>query len=361
VFVVASACEGFDPAAILLEFDGVRRDSPPSRSTPQDIAAGTLRSTDGGSDIDQARAGHIQPVAFGGNRTSGPIDVSPALLSHSGSKLDFESETFMVQQVAGTLTASYGDQCGRDLAEMPGGLQVAPIAFDSRQSPVSSYEVFGSLGSSSPQAQAVTYAIQAGALRTNPASGPDGVGVQTDIGYTLEARAEVQAVAHTLDASSGRSRGAGTPVGMLAPVCITGDITHTLKAEGFDASEDGTGRGQPIISVNALYGEDLARTLTAGAGKNSGISSGARDEPLQNGVMSGMAVRRLMPVECERLQGFPDGWTDIPLPGRRASDKPARMAADGPRYKALGNSWAVPNVYWIGKRIHDQLMKLEIA
>src|SRR5690606_35055503 len=58
-------------------------------------------------------------------------------------------------------------------------------------------------------------------------------------------------------------------------VCVTGDITHTLKAEGFDASEDGTGRGQPITQSSA-------------------------------------GVRRLTPTECERLQGFPDGHTDVP-------------------------------------------------
>jgi DNA (cytosine-5)-methyltransferase 1 len=56
-------------------------------------------------------------------------------------------------------------------------------------------------------------------------------------------------------------------------------------------------------------------------------------------VMQSMAVRRLTPVECERLQGFPDNYTNIP------------KAADGPRYKALGNSMAVPVMRWIGKRI----------
>ena len=50
-------------------------------------------------------------------------------------------------------------------------------------------------------------------------------------------------------------------------------------------------------------------------------------------------VRRLLPVECERLQGFPDGYTDVP------------GAADGPRYRALGNSMAVPVMGWIGARI----------
>jgi len=61
-----------------------------------------------------------------------------------------------------------------------------------------------------------------------------------------------------------------------------------------------------------------------------------------------MAVRRLTPTECERLQGFPDGYTNIPW--RKANEAP-----DGPRYKALGNSWAVPVVRWIGKRIQERI------
>lgn len=55
------------------------------------------------------------------------------------------------------------------------------------------------------------------------------------------------------------------------------------------------------------------------------------------------AIRRLTPTECERLQGFPDGWTDVPHRGK--------PAADGPRYKAIGNSMAVPVMRWIGQRI----------
>ena len=55
------------------------------------------------------------------------------------------------------------------------------------------------------------------------------------------------------------------------------------------------------------------------------------------------SVRRLTPMECERLQGFPDGYTDVPYRGKRA--------ADGPRYKALGNSMAVNCMRWIGRRI----------
>jgi DNA (cytosine-5)-methyltransferase 1 len=65
-------------------------------------------------------------------------------------------------------------------------------------------------------------------------------------------------------------------------------------------------------------------------------------------VHAGMAVRRLTPRECERLQGFPDDYTAIAWRKKSAADCP-----DGPRYKALGNSWAVPVVRWIGQRIAD--------
>lgn len=61
-------------------------------------------------------------------------------------------------------------------------------------------------------------------------------------------------------------------------------------------------------------------------------------------VIQPMAVRRLLPTECERLQGFPDNYTNIPW--RKKEESP-----DGPRYKALGNSMAVPVMAWIGKRI----------
>jgi DNA (cytosine-5)-methyltransferase 1 len=68
------------------------------------------------------------------------------------------------------------------------------------------------------------------------------------------------------------------------------------------------------------------------------------------------AVRRLTPTECERLQGFPDGWTNIPWKyGKVVTPFPRgplpKDCPDGPRYKALGNSMAVPVMRWIGQRI----------
>lgn len=88
-----------------------------------------------------------------------------------------------------------------------------------------------------------------------------------------------------------------------------------------DGSQGTAGKG-------ALVSEDLSFTVAT-----------TQDQTLIQPCESGYVVRRLTPTECERLQGFPDGWTDID------------GAKDAPRYKALGNSIAVPVLEWIGKRI----------
>jgi len=86
-----------------------------------------------------------------------------------------------------------------------------------------------------------------------------------------------------------------------------------------------------------VYETDVTNPLSCGGGKpGQGYQA----------VRQGMAVRRLTPTECERLQGFPDGFTQIPY-----RNKPADKCPDGPRYKALGNSMAVPVMRWIGERI----------
>jgi DNA (cytosine-5)-methyltransferase 1 len=222
VFVVASARKDFNPADVLFEFDGVRRDSAPSREAGEETA-GTLASCTGAGGFpgtDEACSGYLQ--AFGGGNTRGSIDVGTCLTTKS-QRLDFDTETFAV--------------------------------------------------------------------------------------------------------------------------CVTGDITHTLKAEGFDASEDGTGRGQPIVAADTysiclgsdpINARELAQPITRRNGDPGTIASGA-------------AVRRLMPVECERLQAFPDGYTQVPSRGK--------PAADGPRYKALGNSMCVNVMRWIGERIEQASRK----
>lgn len=134
--------------------------------------------------------------------------------------------------------------------------------------------------------------------------------------------------------------------------------------------------------ANAEVGEDVGTTLSArqykdppitmvtrcgceGGGKGAltsedvSLTLSTRNEQSLFEPAGGprYVVRRLTPVECERLQGFPDGWTQVPYRG-----KPAEECPDGPRYKAIGNSMAVPVMSWIGRRMQmvDQATVCEV-
>lgn len=233
VFVVASARKGFDPATVLFEWHGVRRDSAPSREARQTAPTIPARSTAGGGlGTDFDCDGGVITMAHGQGGAEIGFDRGPSLTCNHEAPI-----------------AAYGIRTANTSSNGWGVQEEYTHTLDCAQGVA--------------VAQPVVHAIQAGALRVNPASGPDGVGVQADHAYTLEARAEVQA------------------------------------------------------------------------------------------VQSAMRVRRLTPSEAEKLQGFPDGYTAIPW-----RKKPASECPDGPRYKALGNSWAVPNVRWIGQRIDAAVRRL---
>ncbi len=173
-------------------------------------------------------------------------------------------------------------------------------------------------------------------------------------------------VAHALNGKGGSGRMDGESETFVA---------HSLRGAGFDASEDGTGRGTPLIAAFSAKDHggdagDTAPTLRAMPHDRSHANGGGQIavcvQEAQTGVREydtagtvrsdapgtqpggslirfRMAVRRLTPRECERLQGMPDDWTLVPYRGR--------PAADGPRYRAIGNSMAVPVMRWIGRRM----------
>ena len=127
-----------------------------------------------------------------------------------------------------------------------------------------------------------------------------------------------------------------------ARVQNVGDVLPTMSATY------GMGGGNIPVTYGIATMSDVAGTLDASYYKGQGSRQGGEREF----VAQQMAVRRLTPTECERLQGFPDDYTQIPW-----RNKPAEDCPDGPRYKALGNSWAVPVVAWIGERIAKELLK----
>ena len=120
------------------------------------------------------------------------------------------------------------------------------------------------------------------------------------------------------------------------------DGSHpTLRSMGHNQSHQSAGGHAAVAFTTSGYGAEIgevASTMQASFDRISNQVYGCIPQP--------WAVRRLTPVECERLQGFPDGFTRVPYRG-----KPADRCPDGPRYKALGNSMAVNVMAWIGERI----------
>lgn len=141
-----------------------------------------------------------------------------------------------------------------------------------------------------------------------------GVGSETDPQFTLKAGTP-HAVAYGFNSNA-----------MPDQMRFTAELSETLTCSQYSAITQ--------------YGE-TAGTLTA-----RHDSSPCHDRGQNMVAQPGMQVRRLTPVECERLQGFPDGYTQITW-----RNKPASECPDGPRYKALGNSMAVPVMRWIGQGI----------
>lgn len=267
VFVVASARKGFDPAAVLFEFDSVRRDSPPSRESQKAVAALTARGVGTcGADDNQAQAGHL--IAFGGGNTAGHIDVATACTAH-GIRLDFDTETFAVH---GT------------------------------QDPDTNCELAHTLGRNNGQENACI-------------------------------------------AFSYKDNGADA----------TSDLSPTIRAGNHDKSHANSGQPPAICIQHASIGRhDAAGPQGKGYQEDVAFTQDSRSSA--DVVQYGMQVRRLTPIECERLQGFPDNHTLIGWRGKDADECP-----DGPRYKAIGNSMAVPVMRWIGERIAAALPAAKLS
>lgn len=379
VFVVASARRGFDPVAVLFEREGVRRDTAPRRGEGQDVT-GTAPF---GPAL-QCGCGHVFPEelghygcmncegdegpavtmfggipAFGGHSLSGSVERS-ATLTAKDTRLDMESETFFV---APTLTGGERKSGGYSLDDIP--ITAPALRAQSQSSHRADSEAFIVTGTLQANGKAAGSATQqdaeSGLLVVHGTQDP----CISDKAFALgrnsgqenailafsckDHGADAGSLSPTLRAMNHSSSNANA--GGQVAVCITGEITNTLKAEGFDGSEDGTGRGQPIV---AAFAENSRAELRYedGDGGITGSLSGGGGKAGQGmpAAHVGASVRRLTPVECERLQGFPDGYTLIPWRGKRATDCP-----DGPRYKAIGNSKAVPVVRWIGLRLLEQI------
>ena len=260
VFVIASARDDFDPAAVLFEFEGLRRDTAPSRETQKEVTecAGTLTANGDGL-----------------NRPAG-----------NANELDFCVAVADPAYCLETTCNDYSRADGFNMLAQP------------------------------------AYAIQGNMIGRNDNAGPQGDGINKEVCFTQNTT-DRHAVAQPIGFENSRRDG----------VRLYDGISNTLQAFAGTGGGNSPMVAQPICLMDQggsvmNIEHDMTGTLRRETHKH---------EPV---VMQAMAVRRLTPVECERLQGFPDNYTKI-----------ADKTPDGPRYKALGNSWAVPVVRWIGERI----------
>lgn len=155
----------------------------------------------------------------------------------------------------------------------------------------------------------------------------------------------------TLSGSLAANEGVKQRTYVVQPVCMSSDSSKAAVDENLSGTLH-VGGAAPMVScmsdtqAHASVDDECCGTLT---------SRMFKDAP----VVGGLVVRRLTPTECERLQGFPDGYTDIHIKCAKAKGGGYRATEvgetpDTPRYKALGNSMAVPCMRWIGERIQER-------
>ena len=212
-----------------------------------------------------------------------------------------------------------------------------------------------------------TYSIQGSMIGRSDEAGPQGNGINKDVSFTLNTT-DRHAVAHPIvlmdQGGSVMNVLEDGTVGTLRrethghePSIVTAYAFDSLASNSMKSKNPISGCNQVEISkaidtkgVNPTCNQGgnavVPPTLTASNDPSRSPQSTEVTNQVAAVYATTMAVRRLTPVECERLQGFPDNYTNIPW--RKKPESP-----DGPRYKALGNSMAVPVMEWIGKRIQQ--------
>jgi DNA (cytosine-5)-methyltransferase 1 len=295
VFVVGYLGDWRPAAAVLFEPESLRGDSAPSREKGKEVAS-TVRTRAPGSGGQGTDWEQVIGLTMNGS------DVYPTLDRTSYEKGWCNQS---VSQGLGVFCRSSGQTNAETLHDQ------SPTLTTNR-------DMAPFINASQP--------ISFGAQMSNPQTDVDMVQTDVDMVQTLQAKnpmAVAQPISYGIPGNwIGRQpENGGNSTQFMEEVapCLTGADKH--------------GVAQPV-----------APTLTASNDPSRSPQSTEITNQVAAVHAASMAVRRLTPVECERLQGFPDNYTNIPW--RKQPESP-----DGPRYKALGNSMAVPVMHWIGRRI----------
>ena len=390
VFVVACLGDWRAPAEVLLESDCVRRDIKKGRAKGQGVAAGS----EGGVD-----ANHPEGCWWDGGQVSQTLDA----VLQKGQTMPEKNRFPAVltpcpdHDTVGTLCArdfkGVGNQYVQEGKCIPCSEQ--PLTYDMKQhhNPQPSDNVqlttknCAFVRGDTPLVQPIPFRKSKRACSTTDnetwvEADASNTLNNFDLGDTRTTHAVVEPVIPIHDQAtrfSGKhgdkqdGKGNGLGIGQpgdpmntltqgdkhaIAYHTMPGSVAPTVTSSGPPYSRTGNERVEAealAVTVN-IYGgnkrkdrpegglyvrsEDTCKCLDAANGLNPTCSQGG------TAVVGSMAVRRLTPIECERLQGFPDNWSRISWKG-----KPEDQCPDGPRYKACGNSMAVPVMRWIGERI----------
>ena len=309
VCVVASARNDICPAEILFEFEGVRRDTSPSREKGQETPAFTASS-------------------FGG------YSEGVGTLRTAGGDLGGGSETLCLEKVGTLLARDYKGLGSFDHDKMI----VSSIGYCNNLAPTLTSSAAGISRVGNDSTADSNYIVQQAFRKSRRAQSVNDFETLVDDGkantlntFDLGDVRTTHAIAIPIHPQAMQFEGGGK------------NRNNDGKGNGLGIGEDGepmntlTTADRHMVAIlgvqhpNAAMGENISPTLTNAMGAGGGHVP----------IIGQMAVRRLTTVECERLQGFPNNYTKI-----------KDNCPDGPRYKALGNSMAVPVMKWIGERIN---------
>lgn len=323
VFLIGHPMPGC-AAGVLFDPDSMRGDNPPSREKRAQLAADAERRAGGSYTLKLRHTG--SPCIGGG---SGPLvqDDLSATLATSQDQVLFQALPFDTTQVTDPRNGSnpqWGDPCHPICAQ--GHAPAACIGFSAGQSAtagsiaaqpeVSPTLLAGESGTN--QVPSVCYAIAGNIIGREPENGGHHLGVEDDGAmFTL-----TTADRHAVCMASGQANAE------TMEECCPTQMARQYKDPPIVC--------EAVDARNSRLAGDVSGTLQA---KESGGYSINYQNPVLVESSGCYIVRRLMPVECERLQGFPDGWTDL------------GGTPDAPRYKACGNSMAVPVINYLGRRI----------
>jgi hypothetical protein len=325
VFVVGCLGDWRGASKVLFESESLQRNITPSRQKGQETA-NCLASSPGSY-------GSFDPAKSKGNGIIWPAQVACTLNAQFGTKQGLENQHInggaplfvpgYVADTVGTLLAR--DYKGIDSFDHTKMIAKSVSAIDLKdvsKTLTASYGMGGAdLDIKTLVLEPKTYAIAENIIGRQPHNGGNGNGFAEDTMYTLNATG-VHGIAYGFEPGITKREG--------NPSRFTEEMSPTLRAQ--------MGDNQVAVAIgvdtyNGTVQGDVTSTMTAAGGSSTHSSPK---------VMQEMRVRRLTPMECERLQGFPDNYTNTPT------------SSDTTRYKALGNSMAVPVMKWIGERINKQ-------